>query len=121
MKDIKQLFPWMTRQIDRRSFLNRSSAATFGALAGLAVGVRPGAMTPNVFPCYGLPDCRSYSTAFCNGHNCVSNPPHNYICTFIVVGCPGGGSCWSSNGKQCCDCQCSWCCPGNTVDCICYG
>jgi len=122
MMDISKIFPRMTREIDRRSFLNRSSSVTFGALAGLAVGVRPGMVVSRAFPCFGLPDCRSLSSQFCSGHNCVCNPSHNFCCSNLNGICPGTrGNCWSSQGKKCCDCSCSFCSPCNTVDCICYG
>ena len=122
MTDVSKVFPWMTRQIDRRSFLNRTSSATFGVLAGLAVGARPSTMEARAFPCFGLPDCRSYSTQFCSGSTCACNPSHNFCCSPANFGChSAGGDCWSSQGKKCCDCSCSYCSPCNTVNCICFG
>jgi hypothetical protein len=123
MTNMSKTFPWMTRQIDRRSFLNRTSSTTFGVLAGLAVGVRPSQVTPNVFPCFGLPDCRSFSTRFCSGHSCVCNRAQNFCCQNLNGICPHQvtANCWSSNGHRCCDCSCSWCSPCNSADCICYG
>jgi hypothetical protein len=113
---MQKMLPWMTRQIDRRKFLSRSTTVAFGLFAGAAVGA-PSAVA--AIPCGPSPDCRSYCTCFCNGSKCHSGT--NYSCTYQNRGCKSGGYCWYSNGKKCCDCYCIWCCPGGNVGCICYG
>jgi hypothetical protein len=112
-----KMLPWMTRQIDRRRFLSRTTAVAFGLFAGAAVGA-PSAEA-NI-PCGPHPDCRSYSSLFCSGHNCRSGA--NWSCTPQNRNChSAGGDCWYMNGRKCCDCYCIWCCPGRNAECICYG
>ncbi len=115
---IEKILPWMTRQVDRRKFLSRTTAAAFGLFAGIAVGA-PSAEAS--IPCGPSPDCRSFNPGFCIGNKCnpgggsFSCAPQNRNCH------SAGGDCWFANGKKCCDCFCSWCCPGGSAACICYG
>ena len=110
-----------TRGINRRSMLGGTLASVFGVLAGVSVGARPAHAAE--FPCSGLPNCRDTSPSFCGSSNCNTTPGTNYSCSKLNLGCNSAGSyCWSSNGKKCCDCTCSYCGGGcYTIHCICYG
>lgn len=124
MKTMNTVVPWMTRQINRRAFLNRSTSATFGVLAAVAVGVprQASVAAASCSPCPGsnVHCCNYYSSLFCNGSSCNTSS-YYHKCQYYYQGCESGGFCWSHNGHKCCDCKCSYCSRCNTVYCICYG
>jgi hypothetical protein len=121
MKELTDFLPWFNRTLNRRSFIGRASATTFGVMAGMAVGAPRALAMPASIPCGPSPDCRSYSSLFCDGNQCTSGS--NWVCTKRNSGCNSAGDyCWYSGGKKCCDCTCSWYGGGSgTVGCICYG
>lgn len=116
----QEVFPWLTRQINRRTILRRTAATAFGVFAGVAVGVP---YAEAAIPCGPSPDCRSYSSQFCSGHNCVCGTSPYFCCTKWNSGCSSAGNyCWYSGGKKCCDCTCNvYSAGGHTYHCICYG
>jgi hypothetical protein len=117
---MRESLTWMTRQINRRIFLRRTATATFGLLAGVAVGT-PRALA--AIPCSPSPDCRSISTSFCRGNQCVCGTSQFFCCSKENRGCHSAGNyCWASGGKKCCDCICNvFSAGGHTYHCICYG
>ncbi len=115
--NMQQVIHWMTRQINRRRFLSRSTAVVFGTLAGLTVGVQEA----YAIPCGPSADCRSISSQFCSGHRCVCD--NAFCCSPEYRGCSGpAGDCWSPTaGHYCCDCICNvFSGGGHTFHCICY-
>jgi hypothetical protein len=111
---MNELIAWTSTEITRRRFLRRASVATFGALAGLSVGV-PRALAANC--CTG-----PYGTGYCGSDFCTGHTCHSHIvgatCDLTTAFCPGGSGCWTSFGCSgtCCDCHCgdrtggSWYC-----------
>jgi hypothetical protein len=124
MKTVETLIPWMTRQVNRRAFLNKSTSAAFGVFAAAAIGMPRGGkerILVSCSACAGSDDhcCNYYSSVFCNGSSCNTSG-YNWKCEYHFDGCSSGSYCWSYGGHQCCDCFCSWCSPCNSAKCICY-
>lgn len=99
--------------INRRRFLERSTTAVFGVLAGTAL--RPSnalaSHTQCIYPCVGPYQSTYCGAVYCNGVGCGTN------CSYVSGFCVGTAACWSygHNGKVCCDCRCragveSWYC-----------
>jgi hypothetical protein len=125
MKNIsEEIGPWLARRTNRRTFLGQGAGATFGVLAGLAVGVPRFKNVPDAAPCGPSPNCRSYSSSFCGpgstGTNCESGG--SFSCSKRDSGCTAAGDyCWYNGSVKCCDCTCSWFSGGGgTVGCICW-
>jgi hypothetical protein len=103
-------------ETDRRTFLRRSTAATFTLFAAAAVGAKPA---------FALPPCAQYCTGpngsgYCGADNCSGNHCTNQ-CSNVVGFCGSGGSCWGTAGGlySCCDCGCAS--GTRVVYCFCCG
>jgi hypothetical protein len=93
------LLQWGTVRLNRRKFVQRSLAATFGLFAGLSVGV-PRALADPI--CVGHPGC---DPCLCDGlGHCKSG------CGAACQACPSccgtQSGCWTSGADTCCDCAC---------------
>lgn len=120
----QDIFPWIARRTNRRTFLGRTAATAFGVFAGVAVGAPRAGAAIDAAPCGPSPNCRSYSTSFCGpgstGTTCESGSA--FGCTKRNSGCHSAGNyCWTNGSVKCCDCTCSWFGGGSgTVACICW-
>lgn len=115
---MKQKLTWLTNQVNRRDFLRRTAAGTFGVLAGLSIG-KTGPL--NVFAttmCTG-----PYGSGQCPWYACGSGS-YSWECTGSSIlwceysttdtckptsdQCNADGNCWHPCGYSCtcCDCYC---------------
>lgn len=111
---MKQLLTWGAIEVNRRTFLRRTTAAIFGTLAGLATGVPTARADP---VCVGYQGASSCGSCLCSGKNCVSGC--GALCGHTAAYCGTPNGCWQSFGAWCCDCVCrsgtfGW-------NCWCYG
>jgi len=91
---------WLGIQVNRRSFLERSLAATFGVLAGLSIGKAGVVMADKCTAPNGGGQCYPDN---CWGYGCVNGQYAN--CSFYT-GTWWPNACWSCSGGTCCDCAC---------------
>ena len=103
-------------EFNRRAFLRRTAAGTFGLLAGLNVGRREvlaaGCTGPN-----GGGSCRLSGSCLCSGSRCASCS--GATCSNLYGYCDSD-NCWTSGAHRCCDCKC---CAnsGSCIYCYCHG
>lgn len=95
-------------RFNRRGFIGRAGAATFGALAGFSVGASPVYAGGCTGP-YGAGNCRAGgATCFCTtkpcGESCYGPLVTNVSQTFCG-GQAEASYCWESAGHACCDCH----------------
>jgi hypothetical protein len=98
-------------KVNRRGFLGRAGASTFGLLAGFSVGTAQGAtLEPPCAAPYEGGSCREASLCFCTSKPC-GDLCRTYSCENLsptsCYGDPNRYSCWELNGNLCCDCLCS--------------
>jgi len=110
---------WLTIQIDRRGFLQKTAATTFGILAGLSIGK---AQVVLAAPCTG-----PYGSGPCGGDLCINgwqcNPNGTGASCSYDTYYHYPGACWHpyvNSNCTCCDC---YCCSQNhgCSYCYCYG
>jgi hypothetical protein len=108
-----RVLEWATIQMNRRRFIARAAGATFGALAGAAVGV------PNL--AYAGACTGPYGTGYCSSTNCTAGGRCRNYCSSTACCCYGRASgCWTSGAHTCCDCAC-YRPPTGSYFCVCHG
>jgi hypothetical protein len=111
---MSDLLKWGTLELNRRRFLRRVAAISFGLFSGLAAG-RPqiALATP---PCTGPYGSGACAPENCSGSACTNQCGYYNLCQGNV-----SPACWTSaQGGTCCDCACNRP-PVGTYFSYCYG
>lgn len=97
-------------RFNRRGFIGRAGAASFGMLAGFSVGTASATVEPPCTGPFNTGACRSASLCFCTSKPC-GDLCRTYSCQNVSEsfchGAPEASYCWEWEGNTCCDCQCS--------------
>jgi hypothetical protein len=111
---MSRLLLWTATRINRRGFLRRATALTFGIFSGIAAGIPEVALASGCFT-GSFPLCPSQ---FCSGSTCRSSG--TTACRYTSCCCGNGRPCWTSGSHKCCDCLCTTA-SGKDFKCICHG
>jgi len=109
-----RMLEWGAIQVNRRGFLARAAAVTFGIFAGAAAGIPEVAYAGT---CQG-----PYGSGYCAPENCNSNATCKNMCSSVDCCCYGNPSgCWNTTSShKCCDCGC-YRPPTGSYFCVCHG